>query len=257
MPDDQAPPDVGIGHNAPPLAETLSEESKPLRDRAQALIANVAASRIDSPETAEAVTTLAGMLADVRTKAETARKAAAEPFDAGKAAVQAAYARGIIDPLDAALTTCRKMLDAWRSHLAQQAQAEAAKRAAEAAEARRLAEEAESKKIELESAGDTAGALAAELRQLQAEETAEKLASDEGTIIRPDAMIRTQVGSAASTTTRVPTVTNIGLVLRYLMTEQGTSLIEAITPIIARLTRAKVTIPGVEVKEVSATRFRR
>lgn len=247
---------AGIGHNAPPFAEQLVDETAALRERAAALIESVKASHISSPETAAAVTTLGGMLKDARDKAEVARKERAQPFDDGKVAVQRAFKQAIIDPLDEAMAACRKMLDAWRMQLAAAAEAERRKRDAEAAEARRAADEAEQKRIEAEKAGDPAAAIKAEMEHLQAAERAERLASDEGTI-RPDAMIRTAVGSAGTATERVPTVTNIGLCLRWLIENQSTTLIEAITPLIARLTRAKVAIPGVEVKEVLSTRLRR
>jgi len=234
----------------------LAENTKPLRERAEALIASVNAARIDSPETAAQVTTLGGMLRDLREKAEAARKESARPFDDGKAAVQLAYARGILDPLDAAMTACRKMLDAWRAQLDAAAAAERRKRDEEAAEARRVAEDAEQRQRDAEAAGDPGAAIKAEMEAMQAAERAEKLASDAGTI-RPSEPIRTQTGMASAATTRVPTVTNIGLCLRWMLENQSAALIEAISPLVARLTRAKVEIPGVEVKEVAATRFRR
>lgn len=251
---DAAP--AGIGHNAPPLAEQLTEETAALRQRAEALIASVNASRIDSPESAAQVTTLGGMLKDARDRAEAARKERAQPFDDGKTAVQRAFKQAIIDPLDEAMTACRRMLDTWRAQLAEAAAAERRQRAAEAAEAQRAAEEAEAKRLAAERAGDTGAALRAEVAALQAADRAEKLASDAGTI-RPEAMIRTAAGSASAQTQRVATVVNIGLCLRWMIENHSAALIEAITPIVGRLTRAKVEIPGVEVAEVAPTRFRR
>jgi hypothetical protein len=99
-----------IGGNQPPLGELLSEETRPFRERATALIENVNQSRIDSPETAAQVTQLGGMLADLKATVEEARKARAKPFDEGKAAVQSAFKRDIIDTIDTAMNVCRKML---------------------------------------------------------------------------------------------------------------------------------------------------
>lgn len=246
----------GIGHNAPPLADIIAEETKPLRERADALITSVNNSKIDSPESAAQVATLGNMLRDHREAVETARKAAAKPYDDGKALVQSAYARGILDPLDAAMAACRKMLDAWRDHLSALAAAEQRKRDAEAAEARRVAEEAEKARRDAEAAGDAGAAIKAEMEALQAAERAEKLETGEGAI-RPEAMIRTQAGSAGTSTQRVPVVTNIGLCLRWLIENHSAALLETLAPLIARLTRAKMTIPGVEVQEVATTRFRR
>lgn len=246
----------GIGHNRPDLAESLAEETKPFRERADALITSVNNSKIDSPETAAQVTTLGNLLATHRADVETARKEAAKPFDDGKATVQTVYARGILDPLDRAIGACRRMLDAWRDQQTALAVAEQRKRDAEAAEARRVAEEADRARREAEAAGDPAAALKAEMEAMQAAERAEKLESGEGTI-RPDQMIRSQAGSASTATQRVPVVTNIGECLAWLIVNQPTALIESITPIIARLIRAKMTIPGVETREVATTRFRR
>lgn len=249
-------PAIGDNSNRAPLAEILAEEAKPLRDRAEALIASVNAALIDSPETAAAVTTLGGMLSDLRARAETARKEHAKPFDDGKTAVQQAFARDVIQPIDLGIAACCKMVDAWRAALDAEAAAERRKRDAEAAAARRAAEDAERAKAAAEAAGDTGAAISAEIKQMQAEERATRLESDAGTI-RPHEAIRTQAGMASTTTTRVPTVTDLQKCLRYLAKNQSVALIEAITPIIGRLTRAKVDIPGVEVHEVGSTRFRR
>jgi hypothetical protein len=246
----------GIGHNAPPLADILTEETKPLRERADALITSVNNSHIDSPESAAAVATLGNIIRGHREAVEAARKAAAQPYDDGKALVQATYARGILDPLDAAMAACRKMLDAWRMQLAAEAAAERRKRDAEAAEARRVAEEAESKKIELEAAGDTSGALAAELRQLQAEEHAEKLTAGEGAI-RPEAAIRTQAGMAGTATTVTGKIENIGSFLAWLIRNDPKWLSEILQPRADRLMRSGLSVDGVARVETSSTRFRR
>jgi tetratricopeptide (TPR) repeat protein len=256
----------GIGHNSPPeptIADVVTAweaatilAAGSFRERAEALIASVNASKIDSPETAAQVATLGNMIRDHREAVESARKAAAKPFDDGKATVQLAYARGILDPLDAAIAACRKMLDAWRAKLAAQAAAEQRDRDAEAAEARRAAEEAEKARQTAQAAGDAGGAIRAEMEALKAAERAEKLETGEGAI-RPEAMIRTNAGSAGTATQRVPVVTNIGQCLVWMIENQGQALLEAINPLIWRAIRAKMTIPGVEVSEVATTRFRR
>lgn len=242
--------------NNPPLAETLTEDTLALRQRRDALLASVAASHIETPENAASVTTLGGMLQDLRVKAEEARKAAAKPFDEGKAAVQTAYAREILDPLDKALRQCRAMLDQWRERLATIEREEQSKRDAEAAIARAAAEEAERRRLEAQTAGDTGAAIKAEIEEVQARDRAAALEADQGTI-RPSEPIRTQTGTATAATQRVPVVTNLRTAFTWLAKNQGAALIEAITPLIARLVRAKVTIPGVEVREETTTRFRR
>jgi hypothetical protein len=247
----------GPGHNSPPtFAEELAAEVKPFRDRADALIDSLSKSKIDGPENAAAVTTLGNMLADLRAKVEAARKVRAEPFDDGKKAVQTAFKAGLIDPLDAASETARKMVDEWRRKLEADAAAERRKRDEEAAAAQRAADEAERKKQEAEKVGDIGATIKAEMEELQARDRAAVLSSDEGTI-RPDAMIRGAGGGAAATTTRVPVITNIGECLAWMLVNQRQALVDAITPIIGKMVRAKVDIPGVEVKEETSTRFRR
>lgn len=256
MPNDIAPL-AGPGHNQPPtLLDELTDETKTFRERRDALLASVAASRIDSPETAAQVTTLGGMLVDLRAKVEEARKERAKPFDEGKATVQRVFAREIIDPLDRAKGQCEDMINQWRAHLAALEREEQAKRDAAAAEARRAAEEAERKKQEAQAKGDVGAAISAEIEEVQARDRAAALEQDEGTI-RPAGMIRTQVGSAVAQTQRVPVVTDLRKTLAYLAKNHGPQLIEAITPLIRGLVRAKVTIPGVEVQTQEKTQFRR
>jgi hypothetical protein len=148
------------------------------------------------------------------------------------------------------------MIDSWRKRLEAQEAAEKRKRDEEAAAAQRAADEAQRKKEEAQATGDVSAAIKAEVEEVQARDRAEALSGAPGTI-RPDATIRTQAGSAGTATQRVPVVTNIGLCLRWMIENQSAALIEAITPLIGRLVRAKVTIPGVEVQTSQSTRFRR
>jgi hypothetical protein len=237
----------GLGHNLPPLAEQLAEETAPFRERATALIQSVNDSRIDSAETEMAVTTLGTMLRDLREKVEEARKARAKPVDEQKDAIQAAFKRAIIDPVDQAMNQCRRMLDAYRAAEQKRAAEEAAKAQREAEEAARQAEQAR-------AAGDIGAAIKAEMAEVQARDRA-GAATDAA--IRPDTMVRVQSGAAVAATQRVPVVVDIGACLRWLIVHQGPALVEAITPMIARLVRAKVSIPGVEVETRQVTQFRR
>lgn len=239
-----------------PLGELLAEETAAFRERAAALIEGAKASKIDSVTDAEAVTTLGNLMAELKGRVDEARVARARPFDEGKAAVQRAFAREIIDPLTAAMGLCKTMLDAWRRRLAQEAEAERRRNEAAAAEAQRAAEEAERKRLEAQQVGDTGAAIKAELEEIQARDRAEALTKGEGAIL-PDRMIRTQVGSALSRTERKPVVTDIGEMLVWMIVNQPAPLLEALSPLIARLVRAKVDIPGVRVEEVESTSFRR
>lgn len=245
-----------IGGNQPPLGELLSEETRPFRERATALIENVNQSRIDSPETAAQVTQLGGMLADLKATVEEARKARAKPFDEGKSAVQKAFKADLIDAIDKAMNVCRKMLDSWRAELRRQEDDERRKREAEAEAERKRAAAAEAAKKAAEQAGDTGAAVRAEMEELQARDRAEALSQPSGTI-RPSEPIRSVAGSATVTTQKVPVVTDIGQCLRWMIQNQPAALLEAINPLITRAIRAGTEIPGVRVETREATRLGR
>lgn len=242
--------------NNPPLAELLAEEAAPHRARADALIASLNASKIETPEHAAAVTSLGAMLADLRSKVELARKTRAEPFDQGKAEVQRVFKAGLIDVIDEAMSTARGMIDAWRRALDAQRAAEQRRRDEDAAKARAAAEEAERRKQEAAATGDTGAAIRAEMEEVQARDRAAALESDQG-VIRPADPIRSHAGMATAQTQRVAVVKDLKKALAWLAKNQTVALIEAITPLVARLSRAKVEIPGVEVEEQQRTQFRR
>lgn len=90
---------------------------------------------------AKAVEQLLDMAREAKKAAEADRKIEAEPFDAGKKAVQAKYVP-IIDRADLIVTTCRDVLSPWRERIetekraaAEAARAEAERKAVEAQEA--------------------------------------------------------------------------------------------------------------------------
>lgn len=255
MNDIAADPAAALSNN-PPIGEVLAEETAPFKARATALIGSVGESRIDSPETAAAVTTLGNMLNDLRTTVETARKERAKPFDDGKAAVQTAYKRDIIDPIDSAIATCRRMVDEWRNQLARQEAAEKRKRDDDAAAAQRAAEEAQRKKEEAQATGDVSAAIKAEVEEVQARDRAEALSGAPGTI-RPDATIRTQAGSAGTAKIVTGKIDNVGLCLAWMIRHDAAWLLETLQPRVDRLTRTGMTIDGVSRVETSGTRFRR
>lgn len=247
--------DPGPGHNAPPLGEVLTEEARPHRERLTALLDSLNASRIDSDATSEAVATLGGMLRELREKVEADRKARAKPFDDGKAAVQTTFARGLLDPIDAAMETARKMIDAWRAVQRAAAEAERKRQADLAAEAQRQADDAAKAKEAAEAKGDLGAAISAEIAEVQARERAERLAVGEG-IVRPNEPIRTHAGSATATTQKQVEITNTLHCTRWLLKMQGPALKEAIGPLVAKLARAGMDIPGVSVTAVQKTQFR-
>jgi hypothetical protein len=246
----------GIGHNLPPLGEQIAEETAEFRTKRDALLQSLKDSKIASAEDAAQVTTLGVLIKELRDRVETARKARAEPIDRDKATIQRLFKADILDALDAAMTNARNMLNSYRRQQEAAAEAERRKRDEEAAAARAAAEKLAQDKRDAEAAGDPNAALKAELAEIQARDRAEALASDEG-VIRPDAVLHTQVGAAVSTTRRVPVVTNIGACLRWMIEHQSAALLEALAPLIGRLVRAKVAIPGVEIRDEQGTSFRR
>lgn len=242
--------------NAPPLAEQIAEDVKPFIERRDTLLQSLRDSKIASAEDASKVTTLGVMLKDLRDKVEASRKEAARPFDEGKATVQRLYKAEIIDQLDAAMTQARNMIKAYRRQEEAKAEAERRKRDEEAAAARAAAEKLAEEKRQAEAAGDPGAALKAELAEIQARDRAEALEGDEGTI-RPDSMIHVQVGAAVSTTRKKAVVTNLGSCLRWMIQNQPGPLLEAISPVLNRVVRSGVMIPGVEIEIESGTSFRR
>ena len=130
-----------IGNNQPPHVaifseiEDLYEEAKNFAD----------GEPIDSQELADAITKLRESIHDAGKKADALRVEEKKPLDDAVAAVQAKYnpyiqpKRGKVDKAKAALDD---LLTPWRTRIAQEKAAEAAKAAAEAEAARLAAQEA-------------------------------------------------------------------------------------------------------------------
>lgn len=256
---DAAPPrEAVIGDNSgaePSYAEQMLAGSLPQRDRATLLIEALNDSSIDSPETLDAVTTLGNLIAAHKGAMDATRKELKKPWDDGAAAVQGAY-QPTIKLLDDAVEVAKGMIDGWNAHLAALAREEQRKRDEEAAAARRVAEEAQAKQREAEAAGDTKGALDAELAALQATEAAKKIDTAPPTV-QPGAMIRTQAGSAGARTERVPVIDDLRKCVAALHKGHRQALLDAVKPVVDRLTRAKVPLDGVSVVEQQKTVFRR
>jgi uncharacterized membrane protein YqiK len=190
----------GIGHNNPPLAEMLVEETADLSKRAADLLAGAARATVTDRETAEKATLLVGIMKAFGAKVEELRDARKKPFwDAGKMVDahfkalrskvvgedpnklggEAARIAGLVDQFRRdeearAAAERRRLEDEAR---AEREKAEAAARAQREAEEReRLAAEESARKIrEAEAAARRAGnaATQAEVARLQQAAAAE------------------------------------------------------------------------------------
>jgi hypothetical protein len=96
---------------------------------------------ITSAEEAEAVEKLLDLTRKAKANADAERKRENEPFDTGKAEVQARY-NPILKRADMVAETCKAVLQPWRDAIAKAKALEAEKARQEADEARRIAEEA-------------------------------------------------------------------------------------------------------------------
>jgi hypothetical protein len=95
---------------------------------------------VSSEAEAKAVETLLDMARDAKKAADEARKAENEPFDRGKAEVQARY-NPILKRADLIVETCKNVLQPWRDKIAAEKAAKAEAMRLEAEALRREAEE--------------------------------------------------------------------------------------------------------------------
>lgn len=242
-----------IGSNNPPsLAEELAEETKADATRAAELVAATGNSHIVDAETQAAVTALANLLRTHRKAVDDRRDARKRPFDDDSRTVQRVY-RQILDPIDEAIETLRLMNDAWED---KQEAMRKAQRDRIAAEERRQREEAEAlaaRAREAEKAGSSD--IGAQLAAIKANEDAEALARQQETV-RPS-MVRTDVGTSSRAMVKEYVIEDPRKLLGFLLKGQHrTELLGLLQPMVNRLGRARVVMPGVEIKETAATRFR-
>ena len=250
-----APPDerMGIGGNNPPLAESLADETAADRARMLELVAGANAAVIKSPADQARVTTLAGLIGTHYTEVEAKRVLRKAPFDEGAKAVQAAYKQAILDPLDAAKTRLRTLNDDYEREQERLRNAERRRLAEEEERQRREAEDAARKAVEAVTQGRSG--LAAELAAIEARDRADAAARAREAVRA--APVRTDMGTASQTTVRTFVIDDLMKVWRYLNKSHKAALIEQLQPLVDRLGRAKITIPGVLVQESKSTRFGR
>lgn len=126
-------PRAVVGHNNPPPPtpwEAAQERIDDLYTEAQGFLDGAP---VDNKGLADAVSNLQRLLQTARGAADDARRVENEPFDTGKAEVQARY-NPLLKKADNAIEACKKAQEPWLKK--QKAELEAA-----AAEARRVAQE--------------------------------------------------------------------------------------------------------------------
>lgn len=246
----------GIGHNRPPLAESLDEELAPLRGRQEQLLAVARAAVIVDDDSAKKVIDLVAQLRAFETEIDDARKKRAAPYvsahrlindsfgallNAVALARQGADGRG---GLRATLTAYEDKREAEAEAERRRAREEQRRREEDAAAARRKAEEAA-------AAGQ--GSVAAHMEALKAEDEAER-AARRAEAIRPEP-IRSHLGQASRRREIRFEVEDIRKALGWLLKHEGlvNNLRQAVNTMLGTHLRsigiaaveAGVSIPGV------------
>ncbi len=242
----------GIGHNNPPLDEVLADEIKADAARMTELVTAANNAQIANGEQQKQVATLAGLIGSHWTDVEAKRKARKQEFDQGALAVQRAY-KPVLDPLAAARDRLRALNDNYEAEQDRLREAERRRLAAAEEAKRREAEEAQAKADAAKAQGKSG--LAAELAAIQAQDEADAAAREREQVRA--APVRTDVGSASRSTVTSYAIEDLTACLGYLRKTQRAALLEHIQPLVNRLGRAKVLMPGVKVVEQKHTRFGR
>ena len=166
--------------------------------------------------------------------------------------MQAAF-NPVLHPLTAALARLRSLNDAYEAEQDRLREAERRRLAEEEERKRREAEEAQAKADVARQEGKTG--LAAELAAVQARDDADAAARARTQVHAP--IVRTDVGSASRSTVTTYEIDDLTMVLTYLRRTQRDALIEAIQPLVNRISRAKIKVPGVKETQIKSTRFGR
>lgn len=231
-----------IGHNQPPAPtpfELARDEVEELYAEAEGWLDGVA---IETKGQADGISTLINLIRDARKKADEARKTENDPFDKGKAEVQARY-NPLLKRCDLAVDACKRALEPWLRK-------EADAKEAAAAEARRIADE--------KAKAAQEAIRKADLDNLAAREVAEKLVkdakkaeTDANRAVRDTAKAGMGVGRATSLrSVWTPVMTDpVAAIRHYWVADQ-----QAITTFLMTLANADVRngkreIPGFSVVE--------
>jgi hypothetical protein len=225
----------GIGHNNPPLAESLADELATDKARAAELIEAATESQIASDDDAAKVTSLIGLIRAHEKKLDGDREQRKRPFLESCRIVDATYA-AVIRPLSLARAGADgrgglgAMLTVWQRKREAEA---AAERARIEDERRRQEEEAERARRAAEAAkANGSGSLSAELEAIAARERADDLARQAETI-RPEP-IRTSVGAATMRREIAFEIVDIRKALGWLVKNRGNEITQAARTIIGK-----------------------
>lgn len=251
-----ADPRLAPGDNsaAVPLDEILADEVLADAKRRDELVTAANAAAITDRETQKQVATLAGLIGTHWTEVEAKRKARKTPFDQAAISVQKAYVP-VLAPLVDARNRLRTLNDDYEEEQLRIRQAERRRLEEEEERQRKIAEEAAKKAEEAVAKGKSG--LADELAAIRARDDAAAAARAAEAAAQRPAPIRTDVGSASRSTVTTYEVDDLTMTLGYLRRTQRAALIEAIQPLVNKIARAGIKVPGVKVEQRQQTRFSR
>ena len=244
-----------IGHNqGPPLDpfEAIRTEIEDLYLEAANWCDGAA---IESQPQADAVGELVNRIRQARDRADELRKLENEPFDTGKAAVQARYAPLISDTKSTrgravlALETCKQALAPWLARIEAE-QAAAAKAARDAAEAKQRDAQAAMR------AAQAAADLEARERAEELVQEAKRANRDAGRAERDTARAKGTTGKAVGlTSVWTPVLTDPVAAGRHFWLTRRAEIEGLFVTLAERDVRAgKRSIPGFEIKEERVAR---
>lgn len=268
---------AGIGHNNPPLAEQLVDQTAELRQRAEDLAGSADRCAVTDEDTAGKAALLAKMIAEHRKKIEAERAATKEPYlKAGREVDQ--HFRALDHLLEGPAKTVVGQIDAYRRKMEAEAAAErrrleeeARKAREEAAAAERSRQEEERARIAAEEearrAGDAEAAAKAEAARRQAEVDAEiarrQAAEREAELQRQAATLKAapiDSGYGVKASSRkvwTSKITDLRKATAHAIKVHPTAVEEAVQKILDRQIKAGVREwPGAEIVEDSTTVIR-
>lgn len=232
----------GLGHNNPPLSPFEQAEKKVEDIYGEAKLW-LDGAKVDSKDLADGIGNLLKIIRDARKFADEQRKIENEPFDKGKAEVQARY-KPLLEKADLAAQACKTALQPWLD-----------------AEDRRIKEEARIAREEADRKAEEARLAYAKVKEvadLEAREKAEaliKAAKKADTVANVAARKTATAGGAfgraiSQRTVYTPIVTNATDFGRYVWKEQWPEMEIFLNDLARRLVAAgHYNLPGVTVAE--------
>lgn len=239
-------PRAVIGGNSPPLSP-FEEAEKKVEDIYGEAKLWLDGAKVDSKDLADGIGNLLKTIRDARKFADEQRKIENEPFDKGKAEVQARY-KPLLEKADLAAQACKLALQPWLDAEDRRLKEEA----------RKAREEAERKEREAREAYQKAQQDAANLAERERVEAMLKDAKRaERTANKAEKQTATagNIGRAVSLRTiAVPVVTDPTAFARYVWTEHRQEMDTFLDELVRRLYAAgHRQMPGVSIREERKT----